>query len=407
VLVLATIAIGCGSAARSSPGTCRIPAYVPAGAAGPARADLGPLRPYRNYYAIADLSPPAHLYTVWYRDVEPTVVNLRVTDDGDGAIRVEQTGGWWGARGVGPTTTPPPPPPELAHLTRAVTDATRACGGDVVIAYLGERRVVRVHELIKHGHDVGWYATAALAVDAALTRVEGTFAQESAFGQIEVPAGARWVDFTPPPGRIGHTLVLASPTEAWTAALLAAARELDAGAPGPPVDSLVPPDDTAFLPPGFAQKVAVEVTIYGRARNFSDQQGGKYRVAVPVADAVFAGTGTGARTIRVGDHPFRIAATLTTTPRDPDPQRTRADFAGTLAITVDGGPRHRFRRSYPAAGPIELEDGAVVAPTGFVLPGGSAPSPEADRLHARLPGDDQFEAFDVYVGVSVHGDPRE
>jgi hypothetical protein len=411
VVVLAASAAGCGGARGRSGGggdgrRCSIPDYAPAvaGASG-MQMPLAAVRPFRNHYAIGDVSPPAHLYTVWYSDIAPTVMKLRVTEDAAGVIRVEQAGEWWGGLGVKPATRPPAPPAELAQLTRAVEDAVAPCGSDVLIAYSGRHRVLQVYELISHGR-IGWYATAHLHADGALTRIEDVAEQESGFGLVNVPASARWVAFAAPPGANGTTLLLASRTPALDEAYLAAARELDAGAPAPALESLVPAGDTALVPAGFAQDVDVEITIYGRASDFDDQQGDIYRVTVPVGDAVFGGSATGRTTVEVGNHAFVLAATLTSPPRAPAPERARADFAGTLAITVDGGPRHRFSRSYPVTGPIELEGRTVVAPTGFVLPGGSSSDPAYERRRAALPGDDQFESFDVYVGINVFGDPR-
>lgn len=371
------------------------------------RLDLGPLKQYRTYYAISDVSPPAHLYTVWYRNIEPTVLKVRAFKDATGRIHVEQVGGWWGGLGIPPRRRPPSPPAELARITKAVQDAVAPCGHGLMIAYNGHHHVLRVHEIIKHGHNVGWFATAALRANGALTRIEGMGEQQSGFGLLHIPAGARWVAYTPPPGSNGNKLALGNPSQGLNSALLAAARAWDAGVAGPTLASLQSSNDTALLPPGFSQKLRVDVTIYGRARDFKQQRGGHYYVALPLSDAVFGGSATGKNVVKVGRHAFVIAAKLASPPRSPSPKRAHSHFAGTLTVTLDGGARQRFSRSYPATGPIELEGHTVVAPTGFVLPGARAPSPEAARLHARLPGDNQFESFDVYVGVSIFADPRE
>ena len=404
--LIAVLACGCGGAPARTRSACVIPGYRGAVDDG-VRQFLDEVRSFRNYYALGDVSPAAHLYTVWYTDVEPTVVKLRVTEDATGVVRVEQAGGWWGGLGVRPRVAPPAPPAELARLTRAVEDAIAPCGGGgALIAYNGRHRVVRAYELISHGGG-GWFATAQLHVDDALTRVEGVSEQMSAFGMIEVPRSARWVAFRPPAGVNGMRLLLAERSAELEAALLAAARDLTAGAPAPTLASLATADDVALVPAGFAQTVDARVTIYGRAANFNEQQGGRYRVRLSVRDAVFGGGATGETTITIGKRRFTLGATLTAAaPRTPTPARERADFTGTLAVRVDGGPRHRFERSFPATGRIEVEGDAVVARTGFELPGASSNHPAYGRLRASLPGDAQFTSFDVYVDVSVYGDPR-
>lgn len=414
VVALVAALAGCPSARTggSGGGQCAIATYSPYVAGGGEKLEsLAEARPFRSYYSITDVSPPAHLYTVWYHDVEPTVIELRATEDADGTIHVAQSGGYWGGLGVAPDKRPPPPPADVDRFTAAVKQAVAPCAGDdPIIAYQGRHRVLIAHEMIPHAGNAGWYAKATLYVDDALSTIEHSDGAESGFGTDEPLFGARWVAYTPPPGVNGDRLLLAGdPPPDLAAALLGAARDADAGRPALTLASVVSASasDPALLPAGYDQVVRAEISIYGRADDFAKQQGGMYHVPMHLRDAVFGPAATGVSVITIGKTRFTLGATLTSsTPRSPSGRASDA-FTGTLAIRVDGGPKRKFERSFAATGPLELDGANAVAPTGFVLPGGDSSDPAHDLLHVELPGEGIFTSFDVYVGISVFSDPRE
>src|SRR5262249_45947058 len=79
----------------------------------PKYQDLSEAKPYRNYLGITHIEPAAHHFSVWYQDIEPTVVQLRARLDDKGRALLEYEGSAWGGLGVAPSEVPPQPPPEF------------------------------------------------------------------------------------------------------------------------------------------------------------------------------------------------------------------------------------------------------------------------------------------------------
>ena len=137
--------------------------------------------------------------------------------------------------------------------------------------------------------------------------------------------------------------------------------------------------------------------------------GGKeIRFPLDLRDAVFGQQAVATGETAVGQVRLKARATLApAAARAPSPGRAEERYRGMLTVHLEDGEGRTWDWSYPASGSIIVEGREVVAPAGLVLPGASAPSPEADALKGRLavggadPGSLQFA-----LDVSLFDDPR-
>lgn len=375
----------------------------------PALADLSAVKPFRSYLAVTHVEPPGHHFTVWYRDVEPAMERLRVARDAAGRLTIEGEAGGWGGVGVGPATVAPPPP-EAAALARDLETALRArcpAARDWRLQYTGLTRTVTVAELIvedAQGHGrrrFGWLSEARVQMNAALTELVAGGDATSGFGVIEIPANAQWLPAPAPnPTRLRFVGYRPGPP------LFEAARRYAARARSLPLASLVPAS-APTVPPALMSRVVAKVSVVGRGPRTAGAGGETLRFPLDLRDAVFGAGATVDATITQGQVKYSAHATLVpNAPRKATRGYASAPYAGTFTIRVEDDRGHAWQHAYPATGKLDLEDGAVVAPTGLLLPGASAPSPENDVLHGRLPGDDPSERTDVTVAVELADDPR-
>jgi hypothetical protein len=130
-------------------------------------------------------------------------------------------------------------------------------------------------------------------------------------------------------------------------------------------------------------------------------------VELSLRDAVF-GTGAEAQGAAVLLRtPIRVRATLTPeTARRPSPGRREEPCAGTLTVHVDDGDGHAWQHAYRATGPIMLDGDDVAAPVGLVIPGASAPSPEADARRGRITGGRELGSIELSMNGELSDDPR-
>ncbi|MDX2093080.1 MAG: hypothetical protein SFX73_34880 [Kofleriaceae bacterium] len=400
----------CAGSLQSSRGNCRLDDALEAprdALANPHEAARArPVgAPFRNHYAVESVGPARHHFTVWYARNEWVRARLAVVRDSGGKLHITTESSWWGGPAIPPDRPAAPPPPEVAPLVRQLGAEVRGrCRSTRGwrIAYEGMFRSVKVHELIQHnkeGRNSGWFATVTYAVDEKLTKLGHPAEAMSGFGWPRLGAPLNWIRFRPE--RDGAELLLAAtPPPALAAEILAAARAVVAGTPAAPPA----PSETTLLPAGFEQRLKATINLYGRGPNQQDKQ---LVFELPLSDAVFRGTSQSTAQVTLGRTTFTATATLVSS-RAPARSEAAIDesFDGTLTFRMTDHRGHTWERSFAATGPLYVEGGAVVAPTGLVLPGGSSPSPEHDALAMRWSGDGEFTSFDSYVDTNVFSDPR-
>jgi hypothetical protein len=196
----------------------------------------------------------------------------------------------------------------------------------------------------------------------------------------------------------------------WTPPLSAkiteAARRYDAGAPSqPPVTAI---DDAAMLPRAHVSCVAAKVGLFDARYRPSGRR--DIFASLDLHDAVFGAGSSADATVALGDTHYKLHAILTPqTTRAAAPGRATAQYAGTLSLHVETDHGYVWDRVYVASGPIELEGGTVVAPTGLVLPGAHSPSPEPTRStgssRARLLGRSWMSTSTFRSTTIQAGDP--
>jgi hypothetical protein len=279
---------------------------------------------------------------------------------------------------------------------------------DWEIVSRGRYRSVTVCELVAHdavsGRErSGWFARQTVAMDESLTRVIGNVESMSGFGAIDVSEDAQWLD--PPQPGVGSRLAIASgiPPE-LVPAIAAAAQRYDQRQPSPSPGTFVPAD-APLLPDGYDARVTAVVTLIFPS---SDPPGTILKLGADLAvhDAILAAGAQAESEALVDGARYRLHATLAPdTPRAPTPTRVRENYRGTLTVSVSDERGNRWQRSFPASGPIDREGDAAVAPTGFVIPGATWPSPEAEARRFTLPG---FGRYHIVKGEveSLFKDPR-
>lgn len=417
-LLVASLLPACATTAS---GDCRID-DLPIDERAPPRqmADLTAARPFYNYVAVTGVGPYGHHFAVTYRDEEPALHHVRVERDGAGKLHVHEAAAWWGGvAGLPGRSVPPPPPGEAAELARALAqELPRRCreGQDWKVEYGGSYREVHVAEFIAHdlragNRRAGWAATRTLKANETLTGLVGPAARSSSgFGVIEVPADARWVVIDRPLEREGSGFV----TErldgggAMTERALAAARALASGPPAPALDAVGPPARAPLLPPGYRSRVVATVHVHGGKQGERWVPGGQdVRLPLDLRDAVF-----GPRATAVGEATLlttRIKVRVTLTPdaaRRPARERAEARYQGTLTVQVDDGEGRTWSRDYRATGALMLEGRGIAAPTGFNIPGASAPSAEWEARKGQLTGGSVLHLIQFSVDGSLFDDPR-
>lgn len=398
------VVASCGSAQRGSDSECEM--FPRRREPPPPLADLSAVRRFHHYLGVADVAQVGHHFTVWYRDIEPAMVRVRVGRTA-GRLDIASEGGYWGGMAVAPKQMPPVRP-EAAGLAReVVAELQRRCppGRDFRVSDDGLSRTVTVHELIAHDDRsgttrVGWYAKVQLAVDESLTKVIGVGEQWSAFGQFESPAATQW--FAVPPSDLG-TLALAGDVQRLAAPILEAARRRLANEPSPTLASLTPEGD-ALSPPGLVARVEAAVTLYAKPRSTgSDVLGEELAANLDVRDAVFGAGATGEATRAVGDRVVRLQATLTpAAQREPGLGRSTATYAGTLVVRISDDSREHWERSYAVSGDLELEGDTVIAPYGFSM----KPQPDREALSGQLAGGFRAGGVSFTLDPSLFDDPR-
>ena len=230
------------------------------------------------------------------------------------------------------------------------------------------------------------------AMDERLNRIEHTIEQSSGFGRIEIPVGAQWIEVAQAgPERLRLAGNLSPELEK---SIATAARRWAEGQPGPALESLLPPS-APLLPTGYRARVIANLTIFGGAPS---------QVSVPldVREAVFGPEANGDASFRTRDRKYSVHLALTPkAPIAPVFERRSTRYTGILRVRIQSDAGGTWERSYPADGDLETEGDTAVMPTGLVLPGASAPSPEERALHIKLDG-----PAEARVDVSLFDDPR-
>lgn len=391
---------------------CNWPAASPRVTA-PALAELGAVRPYRNYLAVSRVDPIGEHFVLW----TPLEMNeVRVARDASGRVVVELEGGMEGGVGSGPATLPAMPA-DVAALAHDLESELRGHCPDVSswkIEYKGRYRRVTVQEFIaldatpRAGNQrSGWFANYQVEMDESLRGVLGTAGYMHGAGLIEVAHDAQWLPIAP--GNATKLALVSDGPASLASEISDAAQRLARGASGLSLASLVPAD-APLLPPGFSSRIVARVAL--RARLPTRPPPGakldaKLEAPIEIRDAVFGTGATGdAETVLAGRR-YRLHATLTPeAPLTPSPRLTRGEFRGSLALRIEDEDGQSWQRAYPAHGALDLENDTVAAPWGLAIPGASSPSPEAEALRGQLPGFGPYRAVELRVDIQTHLDPR-
>jgi len=281
----------------------------------PADPAFARLLAFRPYYSLDRVGAYEHHFAVWFSCVEQSVDFYAVAPDGT----VRREGGAWGGLAVGGSKAPVPAA-QAANARRVAAqhaaDYVDASVGKVT--YLGWYREVQVTERLPVSPPgdpyarLMWHATVTLRADAGLTRFDGKLAsmhggetrmcwRDLAYVPCDAP---RWIDVDTPPSAAPDLVALVrddSPLPAaergrFTAAVLAAARDREAGRPGASVDAILARQGDGVLPPHLAPPLRTAFTIrVGRA-------GAPVSLLVPLApaDALHGTSRSTARTTVAG-----------------------------------------------------------------------------------------------------------
>lgn len=361
--------------------------------------DLSAARAFYDYIAVTRVEPEGEHFTVWYFDVEPVFERLLVKRKPEGGLAIESEGAVFGGIGGPPPTQTLAP--EIAAMARELEVSLRKrCpqGREWQVRYAGHNRTVTVREFIPHDPQRrgssrgGWELTLTVAMDPSLSKIEHTIEQSSGFGIIGVPEGAQWIEVAQ--GGPERLRLHEAPSPELEEKIAAAARRLSDGQPGPALTSLVPAD-APMLPAGFVSRVVAKLAIRGGAPS-------EVRIPLDVREAVFGPGASGVAEFRTRERRYSVDVTLRpNSPLATFAERRSTRYAGTLQVHITDDLGHTWERSYPAQGDLETEGDAAVMPTGLVLPGASAPSPEEQALHIKLDG-----PTEARVDVSLFDDPR-
>jgi len=365
----------------------------------PPPTDLTAARDYYDYLAVTNVEPVGEHFTVWYHDEEPVFERLRVVPRPSGGLDIASEGGMFG--GIGGPPQPAPMSANIAALAGELQATLRKrCpqGRDWQLRYGGHTRTVTVREFIARDSRRrgtmrgGWSAALTVAMDEALTRIEGMVDQSSGFGVIEVPEGAQWIEVVqggPERLRLDGGVDLELEEK-----LAAAARRWAASQPGPALASLVP-TAAPMLPAGFVARVFARLVISGGMPS-------ELRIPLDVRTAVFGPEAGGDAEFRTQTGRYSVhVALVPKAPLVPMPDRRSTRYAGTLTVRIADGLGQVWQRDYPASGNLDTEAENAATPTGLVLPGASAPSAAEQALHIKLDG-----SLEAQVDVELFDDPR-
>jgi hypothetical protein len=370
--------------------------------------DLSKAMPNRRYLAVTDVEPAGHHFTIWYHDVEPSVVSVRVEQTASGGVELVPTAAYWGGLGIGPRKVRAIPDSVRALARQVEGRFMSACSGvgRVLVQYNGEYREVTLYEFIPASNGrVGWHASQRVAMDATLTQVvSGASDRWSGFGYVDVSAKSQWLSSS---GAAATTLVTAEGVPpALVGELGEAARRYESGAATVQLESLVP-EGSPRIPPELASEVVATVRLYPRGKSDAGPGGPELNAALPLRDAVFGTGASGEAQGTIGTTRYTVRATLTPSKAFLRAPGFRKDnYSGTLLLHVEDDAGGVWEHSYSATGGIEREGEGVVAPAGLVLSGAVAPSPDAEALRGKLPGRGRFSHVDVVVDIELIDDPR-
>jgi hypothetical protein len=382
--------------------------------------DLAQLKTYRSYAAVTDVQPEGHHFVVTYHHVEPHLTYLRASRDSQGQIVFTPESDYWG--GIVGEELPPVPeaslPPEVVPYQQALEARFARCASasHVRIAYAGSYRLVSLREFILTPSYVaggppagGWTAWETLAMDAKLERISHPVEQTSGFGVVELPARA---SFWRLPTNTGARLLLLDPLASMEREISQAARAFVENTP-----SFDPrtaePADAPLLPEGYPTRLELEVKLYpdAPAHEHTSSSTQALRATFNVNDVVFGPRSEARDEVSLGGaDPRKLTLEARLTPATPVARGqgyARHDaFLASLEVTVHDDDGHTWQHTYPARGLVETEGDRAVAPFGFLLPGQSSPSPEADALRGTLPAKPPSSTIRVVVNLELSTDPR-
>jgi hypothetical protein len=131
------------------------------------------------------------------------------------------------------------------------------------------------------------------------------------------------------------------------------------------------------------------------------------RLPLDLRDAVFGPRATAAGEATLLTTRIKVRVTLTPDAvRRPAPERAEARYQGTLTVQVDDGEGHSWSRDYRATGALMLEGRGIAAPTGFNIPGASAPSAAWEARKGQLTGGSVLHLIQFSVDGGLFDDPR-
>lgn len=375
-------------------------------------ADLSAVKAYRSYVAVTGVQPLGHHFTVWYTKMAPAMLYLRARRDAAGRLLLVTQDGGWGGLAVPPRKIPPLPP-EVAALAQEVkAELCKRCNHVCKsrMAYDGFRRIVFVREFIARNIDGqgsqrrGWQASAAVPMDASLSRIIGTVdrgVMGGILGVIQLPADAQWLQ-APSIARPGQLLSPAR-IDQLAAGIAEAARRYDSKSPPRSIASLVPAN-SPIVPESRASRVFAEVTLQGRPSRRAGTDRRRLLVPLDLHDAVFTGGTMTEAEVTLGQARYKLKVQLAPlTPLSSTPRRSRASssYHGTLTLSVEDNRGHTWQRSYPVLGQIYLEGEVVVAISGFQIPGKRCPSSHCAARSVQLPVAPPYNVVDLLVAAEL------
>lgn len=364
------------------------------------------LLPFRSYLQIAGVGEYGHYYTLWYRDLEQEICDVRVTDERTGpAVHFE--GCRWGGY-------IDPPPPEEPHgppdrLEQAIFDALELRAPDareVAVASRGDYRLVRVVEsvAVRPGGGAGWEATLALAADEKLQRIERMTELSSGFGGLSNGAGGRWIPYVAPRPSDGFSRLYrlgerleghAGDADPLAVAILTEARRAARGEPALPFAQLAALQPKELVPPGLHQHVRLIIQVFVRPKQLHGPlREGQFEVPLAVADLA-RGHAEGRGRLTLAGRTFAAALLVTGAPVDGAAGAHETARKVALHMWDDAGHYHEWTFDSTAELCVDHDNFGTM---GLRFP----PKRMADeQRHWQLPGGGSVDAFDVYVDVEM------
>lgn len=342
-------------------------------------ADLSALRPFHHYVGILDVRPAGYHFDVWYHDLGPHLVRVRVQRT-EGRLDIVSEHGWWGSFGVPPDEVRPVRPDARKMADQVVAELQRRCPSShsFRIRDHGRYRTVTAYELVAYDDRttrlrLGVSTRAELAVDESLTTLIGVAeASGPGLGWLDAREGMQWTMLPP----TEHPSALVGDVQQAAPRILEAARRQLANEPRPSLASLTPESDPIF-PPGFGARVQAAVSFEPAVSPPWEDLAAK----LEVRNAVFGAEATGEAALTFGSRVIRMHATLTPSARRvPAPGRTNAAYAGRLVVRVSDDHGGHWERTYDVAGDITLDGDKAFSPRGLSL----QPAPSGDERRGEL-----------------------